>query len=175
MATHQMASWSEDLKLATSVWLEQLPSFYRLFLYVYWSSFQIAIGGTIGTGLFVGSGEALNAGGPVGLLLGYTIMGAVVYSMMMALGEMATLFPVSGSFVSGFFIGLNYRYSTPRRYIMQLGGSIRLSVFPLAIPTGARMRYLYLPKSPLRPLLFLTGILQPTQHCGFLFSSLLLS
>lgn len=29
-------------------------------------------------------------------------MGAVVYSVMVALGEMATLFPVSGSFVSSF-------------------------------------------------------------------------
>lgn len=60
---------------------------------------QIAIGGTIGTGLFVGSGAALRNGGPVGLLLGYAVMGTVVYSMVVALGEMTTLFPVSGSFV----------------------------------------------------------------------------
>ncbi|TDL19138.1 amino acid permease [Rickenella mellea] len=82
---------------------------------------MIAIGGTIGTGLFVGSGEALHNGGPVGLLLGYCIMGAVVYSMMVALGEMATLFPVSGSFTHyasrwldpalGFAVGYNYWYS----------------------------------------------------------------
>jgi len=82
---------------------------------------MIAIGGTIGTGLFVGSGEALSNGGPVGLLLGYTIMGSVVYSMMVALGEMATLFPVSGSFTHyatrwldpalGFALGYNYWYS----------------------------------------------------------------
>jgi len=31
-------------------------------------------------------------------------MGAVVYTMMVALGEMTTLFPVSGSFVGGFFL-----------------------------------------------------------------------
>lgn len=82
---------------------------------------MIAIGGTIGTGLFVGSGAALATGGPVGLLLGYSIMGTVVYSMMVALGEMATLFPVSGSFTHyatrwvdpalGFALGYNYWYS----------------------------------------------------------------
>ncbi|CAE6448887.1 unnamed protein product [Rhizoctonia solani] len=82
---------------------------------------MIALGGTIGTGLFVGSGGALAKGGPVGTLLGYFIMGIVVYSMMIALGEMATLFPVSGGFTHyatrfidpavGFALGYNYWYS----------------------------------------------------------------
>lgn len=35
---------------------------------------MIAIGGTIGTGLFLGMGEALHKGGPVGLVLGYLVM-----------------------------------------------------------------------------------------------------
>ncbi|EGF97503.1 uncharacterized protein MELLADRAFT_69955 [Melampsora larici-populina 98AG31] len=79
---------------------------------------MIAIGGTIGTGLFLGSGEALSNGGPVGLILGYAIMGVVVYSMMVALGEMVTMFPVSGAFTHyatrfvdpalGFAVGFNY-------------------------------------------------------------------
>lgn len=82
---------------------------------------MIAIGGTIGTGLFLGSGEALSNGGPVGLILGYAIMGVVVYSMMVALGEMVTMFPVSGAFTHyatrfvdpalGFAVGFNYWYS----------------------------------------------------------------
>ncbi|OAV90257.1 hypothetical protein PTTG_04646 [Puccinia triticina 1-1 BBBD Race 1] len=82
---------------------------------------MIAIGGTIGTGLFVGSGEALHKGGPVALLLGYAIMGSTVYSMMVALGEMVTMFPVTGAFIHyttrfvdpalGFAIGWNYWYS----------------------------------------------------------------
>ncbi|KAG8690036.1 hypothetical protein FRC09_012166, partial [Ceratobasidium sp. 395] len=81
---------------------------------------MIALGGTIGTGLFVGSGGALAKGGPVGALLGYFIMGIVVYAVMIALGEMATLFPVSGGFVHyasrfidpavGFALGINYWY-----------------------------------------------------------------
>ncbi|KDN48578.1 hypothetical protein RSAG8_02565, partial [Rhizoctonia solani AG-8 WAC10335] len=82
---------------------------------------MIALGGTIGTGLFVGSGGALATGGPVGTLLGYFIMGVVVYCMMIALGEMATLFPVAGGFTHyatrfidpavGFALGYNYWYS----------------------------------------------------------------
>lgn len=35
---------------------------------------MIAIGGCIGTGLFVGSGEAYASAGPLGILLGYSIM-----------------------------------------------------------------------------------------------------
>lgn len=35
---------------------------------------MIAIGGTIGTGLFLGIGNALHQGGPLGLLLGYIVM-----------------------------------------------------------------------------------------------------
>jgi len=82
---------------------------------------MIAIGGTIGTGLFIGSGAALSNGGPLGLLLGYAVMGTVVYSMVVALGEMTTLFPVSGSFAHyasrwldpalGFALGYNYWYT----------------------------------------------------------------
>lgn len=49
---------------------------------------MIAIAGTIGTGLFVGSGNSLVRGGPVGLWLGYSIMGMAVGMMMTTLGEM---------------------------------------------------------------------------------------
>lgn len=50
------------------------------------------------SGLFVGSGEALANGGPVGIWIAYCLMGTMVYGMMVALGEMATLFPVAGAF-----------------------------------------------------------------------------
>lgn len=36
---------------------------------------MIAIGGSIGTGLIIGTGSALSQGGPAGLLIGYTVMG----------------------------------------------------------------------------------------------------
>ena len=59
---------------------------------------MIAIGGSIGTGLFVGSGSSLATGGPASLLLGFSLIGAMLYCTVHALGEMAVLFPVAGSF-----------------------------------------------------------------------------
>jgi amino acid transporter len=59
---------------------------------------MIAFGGSIGTGLFVASGKALSNGGPAFVLLAYAIVGVMVWCTMQALGEMAVLFPVAGSF-----------------------------------------------------------------------------
>jgi len=59
---------------------------------------MIAIGGTIGTGLFLGTGKALATGGPASLLLCYTIVGGIVFVTMMCLGEMSAYVPVAGSF-----------------------------------------------------------------------------
>lgn len=59
---------------------------------------MIAIGGSIGTGLFVGSGSALSHGGPASLLIAFGLIGVMMYSTVHALGEMAVLFPVAGSF-----------------------------------------------------------------------------
>lgn len=47
----------------------------------------IAIGGTIGTGLFLGSGKAIALAGP-SILLAYIIVGIAVYFVMRALGEL---------------------------------------------------------------------------------------
>ncbi|KAK5078574.1 lysine permease [Lithohypha guttulata] len=59
---------------------------------------MIAIGGTIGTGLFIGSGGAIANAGPAGALIAYAFVGTLVYSVMVALGEMATYLPVAGAF-----------------------------------------------------------------------------
>jgi amino acid transporter len=61
---------------------------------------MIAIGGTIGTGLFIGSGSALSKSGPAGALIAYAFVGTIVYSVMMALGEMATFIPIPGAFTA---------------------------------------------------------------------------
>lgn len=67
---------------------------------------MIAIGGTIGTGLFLGTGESLSTGGPGAMLLSYAIVGAIVFITMLSLGEMAAYMPVAGSFCtfSGYVI-----------------------------------------------------------------------
>jgi len=59
---------------------------------------MIAIGGSIGTGLFVGSGSALAHGGPASLVIAFILIGAMLYCTVHALGEMAVLYPVAGSF-----------------------------------------------------------------------------
>lgn len=60
---------------------------------------MLGIAGAIGTGLFLGLGKAVQSGGPLGALLGYAIVGLVVCSVQFALGEVAALVPVTGSFV----------------------------------------------------------------------------
>lgn len=59
---------------------------------------MIALGGTIGTGLFIGTKSALSSAGPVGMLIAYIFMATVVYSLAQSIGEMATFIPITGSF-----------------------------------------------------------------------------
>src|SRR5207245_8178705 len=59
----------------------------------------IALGGTIGVGLFLGSAGAIHKAGP-GLLLSYAIGGIAIFFIMRALGELLMYRPVAGSFAS---------------------------------------------------------------------------
>lgn len=61
---------------------------------------MIAIGGTIGTGLFLGTGRSLAQGGPASMLICYAIIGFIVYITLLLLGEMATQYPVAGELYS---------------------------------------------------------------------------
>lgn len=82
---------------------------------------MIALGGSIGTGLFVASGSAISIAGPGGALVAYGLMGLMVYFLMTSLGEMATNMPISGSFAAysakyvdpalGFAMGWNYWFN----------------------------------------------------------------
>ncbi|WP_343529190.1 phenylalanine transporter [Yokenella regensburgei] len=77
----------------------------------------IALGGAIGTGLFLGIGPAIQMAGPA-VLLGYAIAGIIAFLIMRLLGEMVVEEPVSGSFAhfaykywgpfAGFLSGWNY-------------------------------------------------------------------
>ncbi len=57
---------------------------------------MIAIGGTIGTGLFLGTGRSLAQGGPARMLICYSTVGFIVYVTLLLLGEMATQYPIAG-------------------------------------------------------------------------------
>lgn len=74
----------------------------------------------LGTGLFVGIGEAYFNAGPAGLLLAYIVVGAVLWCVMQSIGELATTFPVAGTFphyatrfvdpAVGFSLAISYFY-----------------------------------------------------------------
>ncbi|KDQ19092.1 hypothetical protein BOTBODRAFT_103181 [Botryobasidium botryosum FD-172 SS1] len=82
---------------------------------------MIAIAGTIGTGLFLGSGKALQRAGPLGALLAYIFIGSIAYATLCSVGEMTSFAPISGSFphyaarwvdpALGFALGWNYFYT----------------------------------------------------------------
>ena len=62
-----------------------------------WQQSMIAIGGTIGVGLFLGSGATIGLAGP-GVVLTYLIAALPAIAMGFVLAEMATVHPVAGSF-----------------------------------------------------------------------------
>ncbi|KAK9476854.1 amino acid permease-domain-containing protein [Lipomyces japonicus] len=82
---------------------------------------MIAVGGVLGNGLFIGTGKTLATSGPLGMLLGFAITGAIVFSVMASFGEMVALIPIAGGvsafgsrFVDdalGFALGFCYWFS----------------------------------------------------------------
>jgi len=71
----------------------------QLTVFLWGATWKLANGWLcIGTGLFVGSGSALAVGGPSALVISYCSLGIMLFAVVHALGEMAVLFPVAGSF-----------------------------------------------------------------------------
>ena len=66
----------------------------------------------------IGAGGALSNGGPASLLIGFGVVGIIALSIMQSLGELATLYPTGGSFITladrfidksfGVAVGWNY-------------------------------------------------------------------
>jgi len=82
---------------------------------------MISIGGVIGTGLFLSTATSLMNGGPVGLLLGYAVVGTICFSVMVSLGEMVAYLPIAGGHIKlaerffdpalSFAMGWNYWFN----------------------------------------------------------------
>ncbi|KIP01622.1 hypothetical protein PHLGIDRAFT_96848 [Phlebiopsis gigantea 11061_1 CR5-6] len=82
---------------------------------------MISLGGVIGTGLFLGTATGLANGGPVGLLLGYAVVGSICYAVMVSLGEMISYLPLPGGHITmaerfvdpawSFTLGWSYWYN----------------------------------------------------------------
>lgn len=94
---------------------------------------MIAVAGTVGTGLFLGSGQALSGSGPVGALLAYAFVGSVAYASLCSVGEMTSLAPVAGSFAhyahrwvdeaAGFAVGWIYFFTNAVTISAEIAGA----------------------------------------------------
>lgn len=106
---------------------------------------MIAIGGTIGTGLFLTSGYNIQNAGALGGPLAYLIIGILVYVLMHGVGEMSTFMPTSGAYstfaglfvhpVFGFAVGWNVWVNASISIGAELvGGAVILSQFFPGVP-----------------------------------------
>lgn len=90
----------------------------------------LAVGATVGTGVFLGTGSALATAGPASLLIAFIFVGSVLYSVMTALSEMAAYIPVAGSITAyatrfvdptlGFAMGWVYWFSWSLTFALEL-------------------------------------------------------
>lgn len=106
---------------------------------------MIAIGGAIGTGLFVASGKTISTAGPGGAIVAYGLIGIMVLFLMQSLGEMAAHLPVPGAFQTyaaryvspsfGFAMGWNYWFNWA------------ITVAAELVAVGEVMKY-WLPETP---------------------------
>lgn len=91
----------------------------------------IAIGGSIGTALFVSIGTGLYHGGPGSLFIAYTIQSIFLAMVNNCIAEMSTAYPVSGGFIRlagkwvddalGFMAGWNFLSVSPQSRAWELG------------------------------------------------------
>ncbi|KIJ21072.1 hypothetical protein PAXINDRAFT_96019 [Paxillus involutus ATCC 200175] len=96
-------------------------------------SHRIAIAGTLGTGLFLGSGEAIQGAGPIGALIAYALVSTVAFASLSAVGEMTCFAPIVGTFphyasrwvdpALGFAAGWNYFYANAITMPVEISGA----------------------------------------------------
>ncbi len=96
---------------------------------------MIALGGSIGTGIFLASGYAITVGGPGGALFAYIIMAVIVYFLMTSLGEMSTNKPSAGSFCdySTLYVGKSFGFAMGYNYWLNWAITIAAEISAAAI------------------------------------------
>ncbi|KAI1126948.1 amino acid permease [Nemania abortiva] len=108
----------------------------------------MALSGAIGTGLFVGSGQALSLAGPLSAFLAYLITAFNVYCVVHSLGEMATYLPLPGAVpiyaaryvdeALGFAVAWNYWWQIAIGVPIEVTVSVVVvDYWPNDIPTAA--------------------------------------
>ncbi|PLN85672.1 putative amino acid transporter [Aspergillus taichungensis] len=109
---------------------------------------MIALGSSIGMGLWLGSGTSLANGGPAAIFIGYVLSGTMVWSVAHSIGEMAVLYPLPSAFVQwssifvspavGFTIGWAYWFNYWITIANELQGVVTvLSFWTDKVPTAA--------------------------------------
>ncbi|KAL3477104.1 arginine permease [Aspergillus californicus] len=109
---------------------------------------MIALGSSIGMGLWLGSGTSLQNGGPAAMFIGYILAGTMVWSVSHAIGEMAVLYPLPSAFVQwsslfispsvGFAVGWAYWFGAFITIANELQGVVTvLNFWTDAVPTAA--------------------------------------
>lgn len=155
---------------------------------------MIAIGGSIGTAMFVSIGEALNYGGPGSLLISYTLYACVLALVNNAMAEMAIYMPVNASFIRhasvwvdeawGFMAGWNFFFYEAILIPFEISAiNLILTFWRDDIPVGAVcaaciVAYGYIHRATLFPhaplsfiLFYLLFYLLPMRPPLFLFKS----
>lgn len=114
-----------NARLAAAPLSQSIPTF---------SLSLMAVGGAIGSGLFIGSGNDLAQGGPGGVIIGFFITGFMLFFMMHSLGETAIRFPVQGSFAMHTirFVDESWGFAMSWNYIF-----LWLVCFPLELTAAA--------------------------------------
>ena len=105
---------------------------------------MVGVGGSIGTGLLLGSGAAVQIAGPA-IILSYAIGALIAFAVAMALGEMSSLYPAAGSF--GVYAD---RYLSPWAGFVSRYGywfSVSIAVSAELVASATYMRF-WLPRVP---------------------------
>ncbi|ROV95202.1 hypothetical protein VMCG_08580 [Cytospora schulzeri] len=100
---------------------------------------MIALGSSIGMGLWLGSGTSLSNGGPAALLIGYFLSGTMIWAVSQSIGEMAIMYPLPSAFVqwsnkfidpaAGFALGWCYWFSYWITIANELAGLVTVLSF----------------------------------------------
>jgi len=99
---------------------------------------MIALGGSIGTGLFLVSGYSVSVGGPAGAVFAYISMAVIVYFLMTSLAEMSSFRPSAGSFCdySSEYVGKSFGIAMGYNYWLSWATAIAVEVSAASLIMG---------------------------------------
>lgn len=100
---------------------------------------MIALGSSIGMGLWLGSGKSLVNGGPAALFIGYLLAGSIIWCVSHSIGELAIVYPLPSSFIqwSAKFVsepaGLALGWSYWASAVLTIGNELSVCIAPIPL------------------------------------------